>query len=179
MKLIHIVFLFICSQFIFSEINITTIDSYKIVNLGKHHLLISKFSEDPNSNNGFFIQMKRPFCLCEEPTFIFENPKIKNFLRPKEDSRISGKLKIDFNKTKDVELEVYLASPESTNNVLSLKGNFPSLRKAKYIEIETIYGIEKFVLEGFESVMKQATKMCESFIPYIPDEETKSKGTKV
>ena len=175
MKLISVIILFISAHFTFAEINITTIDSYKIVNLGKHHLLISKFSENSESANGFFFQMKRPFCLSEEPTFVFENPNSENFLRPKEDSLISGKLKVDFNKTKVVELEVYLAPAESTNNFLSLKGNFPSLRNARYIEIETIYGSDKFVLVGFESAMKQATKMCESFIPY---EEVDASETK-
>ena len=63
MKLISVIILFISAHFTFAAINITTFDSYKIVNLGKHHLLISKFSENSESANGFFFQMKRPFFL--------------------------------------------------------------------------------------------------------------------
>lgn len=176
MKLIFSFLICFSSFFLFSSIDITTIDAYKIINLGEHRLLISKFSENPKSNNGFIFQMKRPHCLCEEPTFVLYSPDHEDFKRPKEDSRIKGKLRVDFKKFKEIDLEVFLASPETSQNVLALRGNFPSLRYAKVLEIETIYGEDKFVIEGFENVMKQATKICESFIPY---EHTESKAEKL
>ena len=166
MKLLFTILIYSLPSLLFSSIDITTIDAYKIINLGEHRLLISKFSENPESNNGFIFQMRRPYCLCEEPTFVLYSPDRDNFKRPKEDSRIKGKLRIDFNKFKEIDLEVFLASPETSQNILALRGNFPSLRSAKVLEIETIYGKDKFVIDGFEDVMKQAAKICESFIPY-------------
>ena len=166
MKLTFSILVCLLSLVLSSEIDITTIDAYKIINLGEHRLLITKFSENPHSNNGFIFQMKRPYCLCEEPTFVLYSPELKDFKRPKEDSHIKGKLRVNFNKFKDIDLEVFLISPDNSQNVLVLKGNFPSLREAKVLEIETIYGKDKFVLEGFEDVMRQATKICESFISY-------------
>ena len=32
--------------------------------------------------------------------------------------------------------------------------------------IRDSYGVDRFILEGFKDVMRQATKICESFIPY-------------
>lgn len=163
----YLIFLLLIPYQSYSAIEITTIDAFKILNLGEHHLMVIKFSESQDSQNTFMFQMRRPFCLCEEPSFLFNSPSIADFDRPKEDSRIQGNLIMDFSKKHDIELEVYLANPESTQNILALRGNFPSLRTAKVIEIETVYGKDKFVIKGIESAMKQATKICETFVSYI------------
>ena len=67
MKLVKLfVFLSVLySNLVFASIEITTIDSWRIVNVGSHTLLVNKFSEDPDSQNGFLFQMSRPHCLCE------------------------------------------------------------------------------------------------------------------
>ena len=157
-------------------IEITTIDSWRIVNAGSHTLLVNKFSENPESHNGFLFHMSRPHCLCEEPTFVMYSPDDEDFVRPKEDSRISGELRVDFRKKTEVELEVFLAL-EGNQNVIKLRGNFPSLRDVKVLELDTIYGSDKWVLEHIDQAMNQATRLCESFIPYIK-EEVKAKDMK-
>ena len=62
---------------------------------------------------------------------------------------------------------------EAINKIKALKA-FPSLRGASVIELDTVYGSDKFVLKHIDSAMVQAKKICESFIPYI-SEETESK----
>jgi hypothetical protein len=71
-------------------------------------------------------------------------------------------------KSKKVKFKVFLATPEKTTNIIE-PIHFPSIREAKFIEIDTVYGNSRFIMEGFKEAMKQATKMCESFIPYIKE----------
>jgi hypothetical protein len=168
-KLIIVIFTGFLATSTQAGIDLTTIDSWRIVNAGSHTLLVNKFSEDSESNNGFLFQMSRPHCLCEEPTFVMYSPEDEAFVRPKEDSRISGELRVDFKKKKDVELEVFLAFEGRSQNIIRLKGTFPSLRNAKVIELDTVYGSDKFVLKDIDSAMAQAKKICESFIPYIKE----------
>ena len=161
-----------------ADVQITTIDSWRIVNAGSHTLLVNKFSEDPKSHNGFMFQMSRPHCLCEQPTFVMYNPTdTEGFVRPAEDARIRGQMRVDFKKWREVELEVFLAL-KPNRNVVRLRGTFSSLRDAKVIELNSPYGSDKWVLENIQDAMKQATKICESFIPYIISEETESKDMK-
>ena len=40
------------------------------------------------------------------------------------------------------------------------------LLKTEILYLDTIYGKSRFIMEGFQDAMKQATKICESFIPY-------------
>jgi hypothetical protein len=75
-------------------------------------------------------------------------------------------MKIDHKKSKQVKFKVFLAVADKTTNIIKPK-HFPSIREAKFIEIDTVYGNSRFIMEGFKEAMKQATKMCESFIPYI------------
>ena len=77
--------------------------------------------------------MHRPYCICENPSFV-------------------------------------VGSPEEEHNVIIPKGTFPSIRNAKVLVINTVYGKNRFVMEGFKEVMKQATKICESYIPFIEEE---------
>ncbi len=175
-KLIIVIFTGFLATSTQAEIDLTTIDSWRIFSSGSHTLLVNKFSEDSESNNGFLFQMSRPHCLCEEPTFIMYSPDEKDFVRPAEDSMISGELRVDFRKKTEVELEVFLAL-EGNQNVIKLRGNFPSLRDVKVLELDTIYGSDKWVLEHIDQAMNQATRLCESFIPYIK-EEVKAKDMK-
>jgi hypothetical protein len=87
--------------------------------------------------------------------------------RPAENSYTTGSMRIDFKKSKEIEYLVYLARPESELNVIIPKGAFPSVRHAKVLEIDTVYGKSRFIMEGFKDAMKQATKICETYIPYI------------
>ena len=166
-------------QLIFSAIEITTIDSWRIVNLGSHTLLVNKFSENPDSNNGFLFQMSRPHCLCEEPTFVMYSPDDEDFVRPEVDTRLNGEIRVDFRKWQDVELEVFLALEGRDQNIIRLRGTFPSLRDAKVIQLDSIYGSDTWVLKHLGHAMEQATKLCESFIPYEDEEIKETKGKKV
>tara|TARA_B100000401_G_scaffold366002_1_gene264179 strand:- start:908 stop:1237 length:330 start_codon:yes stop_codon:yes gene_type:complete len=107
------------------------------------------------------------------------SPDDENFKRPKEDERIRAMLRVDFKKKTEVELEVYLALDERQQNILRLKGTFPSLRNAKIIELESVYGSDKWVIENMDHAMSQAQKICESFIPYEEEEIKDTKGKKV
>ena len=178
LKLIFIKLLF-TSNFLFSGVDLTTVDSWKIINAGPHVLLVNKFSENIISNNGFLFHMERPHCLCVTPTFVMYSPDDENFKRPKEDERIRAMLRVDFKKKTEVELEVYLALEERQQNILRLKGTFPSLRNAKIIELESVYGSDKWVIENMDHAMSQAQKICESFIPYEEEEIKDTKGKKV
>ena len=167
------------SLFAFSGIEITTIDAWRIVNAGSHTLLVSKFSEKPESDNGFLFMMSRPHCLCEEPQFVMYSPDEEDFVIPAEDTRLKGELRVDFKKWAEVELEVFLAIEDRKQNVIKLKGTFPSLRDAKVIELDTVYGSDTWVLKHIDHAMEQATKLCESFIPYEEEEIKETKGKEV
>ena len=179
MKVFASTFLVLMSLQIFTGVEITTIDSWRIVNAGSHTLLVNKFSENPESDNGFLFQMERPHCLCAEPTFILYTPEDEDFVRPIEGTPIEAELRVDFKKWRQVELEVFLALEERNQNVIRLKGSFPSLRDAKIIQLDSIYGSDTFVLKHIGHAMEQATKLCESFIPYEEEEITETKGKKV
>ena len=80
------------------------------------------------------------------------------------------------NSSKEIDLKVYLALEE--RSVLELKGNFPSLSGARVIELDSIYGKDKWILDHLDKAIEEATKICESFAPYEEEEET-VKETKV
>ena len=166
------------SLFAFSGIEITTIDSWRIINAGSHTLLVSKFSEEIESDNGFLFMMSRPHCLCEEPQFVMYSPEDEDFVAPAEDTRLKGELRVDFKKWREVELEVFLKIEERNQNIIKLKGTFPSLRDAKVIQLDSVYGNDTWVLKHIDHAMQQATKLCESFIPYQED-EAKETGKEV
>ena len=145
-----------------AEVEIMTIDGFKISNMGAHGLMVSKRAE--NSKGIFSFLMHRPYCICENPSFVVGSPEEEE--RPAEDSYTTGSMRIDFKKPKEIEYLVYLARPEAEHNVIIPKGAFPSVRHAKVLEIDTVYGKSRFIMAGFKDAMKQATKICESFIPY-------------
>ena len=145
-----------------AEVEIMTIDGFKISNMGAHGLIVSKRAE--NSKGIFSFMMHRPYCICENPSFVVGSPEEE---RPAENSYTTGSMRIDFKKSKEIEYLVYLARPESEHNVIIPKGAFPSVRHAKVLEIDTVYGKSRFIMEGFKDAMKQATKICETYIPYI------------
>jgi hypothetical protein len=148
-----------------AEVEIMTIDGFKISNMGAHGLIVSKRAE--NSKDIFSFMMHRPYCICENPSFVVGNPEAEK--RPAEDSYTAGSMRIDFKKAKEIEYLVYLARPEAEHNVIIPKGAFPSVRQAKVLEIDTVYGKSKFIMAGFKDAMKQATKICESYIPYVEE----------
>ena len=147
-----------------AEVEIMTIDGFKISNMGAHGLMVSKRAE--NSKGIFSFMMHRPYCICENPSFVVGSPEEE---RPAEDSYTTGTMRVDFKKAKEIEYLVYLARPESEHNVIIPKGAFPSVRHAKILEIDTVYGKSRFIMEGFKEAMKQATKICESYIPYVEE----------
>ena len=162
--------LFLFTGHISSEVNMTTIDSFLISSMGSHSLMISK--KAPSSNNALVFFMNRPYCICERVGFVMGNPSAESFQRPKEDSYVKGKIKIDNRRAQEVKFLVFLARPEKEMNVIEPR-NFPSIRNANIIEIESPYGKSKFIMEGFQEAMKQSTKICESFIPYLKEGEIK------
>ena len=149
-----------------SEIDIRTIDAFKIKNLGSDRLIITKDSDNPDSLAGFYFLMERPYCLCEEVSFVLSNSSKEGFIRPVADSYFEGRMRVDFKRPKKITYRVKVADTSEDWNIISPKGPFPSIRNAEIVEITTPYGIERFILEGFKDVMRQATKICESFIPY-------------
>tara|TARA_B110000263_G_C15269910_1_gene492958 strand:+ start:619 stop:1149 length:531 start_codon:yes stop_codon:yes gene_type:complete len=147
-----------------AEIEILTIDSFIINNMGEDSLIVTK-RDDATGDNGFFFLMDRPFCVCDRVTFVQQTPDLTDFERPEEDTYFYGTMKVDHKKSKEVKFKVFIAVPGETTNVIQPM-HFPSIREAKFIEIDTVYGKSRFIMEGFQEAMKQATKICESFIPY-------------
>ena len=161
---------------VFSEIDITTIDSFRIINAGPHMLLVKKYSENPLSDNGFIFHVKRPHCFADQPSFVMYSPDSEDFDEPEEDSVLKASIRVNLKKKKEIDLKVYLALEE--RSVLELKGNFPSLRGVRVMELDSIYGKDKWVLDHLDKAIEEATKICESFAPYEEEEET-VKETKV
>ena len=164
-KLIVLVFTVFFAASSLAEIDILTIDSFMINSMGENSLMVTKKDDTAQGDNGFFFLMERPFCVCERVTFVQQTPKRDDFERPKEDSYFFGSMKIDHKKSKEVRFRVFLAMPEKSTNLIEPL-HFPSIRDAKFMEIDTVYGKSRFIMEGFPEAMKQATKICESFIPY-------------
>lgn len=155
---------------ILSGIDITTIDSFRIVNAGPHVLLVKKYSENLQSDNGFIFHVKRPHCFADQPSFVMYSPDSDDFDEPEEDSVIKANIRVNHKKKKNIELKVYLALEE--RSVLELKGNFPSLRGARVMELDSIYGKDRWVLDHLDRAIEEATKICESFAPYEEEEGT-------
>ena len=151
-----------------ASIDLLTIDSFKITSMGAHSLLVSKKSDTSDSKAVFLFIMERPFCLCKKVSFVQHTPDFEDFVRPEEDTFTNGTMRVDFKKAQQVEFEVFIARPNKTTNIIEPQ-NFPSIRDAKIVEIQTVYGKERFILEGFKDVMRQATEMCKSYIPYVED----------
>ena len=104
------------------------------------------------------------------------SPDSEDFDEPEEDSVLKASIRVNLKKKKEIDLKVYLALEE--RSVLELKGNFPSLRDARVMELDSIYGKDKWVLDHLDKAIEEATKICESFAPYEEEEET-AKETKV
>ena len=104
--------------------------------MGAHGLMVSKRAE--NSKGIFSFMMHRPYCICENPSFVVGSPEAEK--RPAEDSYVKGSMRVDFKKVKEIEYLVYLARPEAEHNVIIPKGAFPSVRHAKVLQIDTVYG---------------------------------------
>ena len=164
-KLIVLLFTVFFAASSLAEVDILTIDSFFINSMGENSLMVTKKDNTAQGDNGFFFLMERPFCVCERVTFVQQTPKRKDFERPEEDSYFFGSMKIDHKKSKEVRYRVILATPDKSTNLIEPL-HFPSIREAKFIEIDTVYGKSRFIMEGFKEAMKQATKICESFIPY-------------
>ena len=128
-----------------AEVEILTIDSFMINSMGENSLMVTKKDDTAQGDNGFFFLMERPFCVCERVTFVQQTPKRDDFERPKEDSYFFGSMKIDHKKSKEVRYKVILAMPEKSTNLIEPL-HFPSIREAKFIEIDTVYGKSRFCL---------------------------------
>jgi hypothetical protein len=102
--------------------------------------------------------MSRPFCICEDLSFIIYQD---NEFKDKQE--IEGKLSFNFLRSKKVTYKVYHADRDWF--VLRLK-NFPSIRGAEHLEIESPHFKDSYVITGLEQVMEQSKNMCESFIEY-------------
>ena len=146
-------------------IDILTVDAFKIRHLGADGLFIAKKAE--SSNDAFSFVMFRPYCVCEKFSFVVDHPELDDFIKPEEDSWTTGSIRVDFKKVKEIEYEVFVVNPDYS--IIEPRGAFPSLRNAKLVEIDTVYGKSKYALEGIVEAMRTATKMCESFIPYIKE----------
>ena len=70
--------------------------------------------------------MNRPYCPCEEPTFVLYSPDEEDFVAPLEDTKFRGDLRVGYKKWREDGLEVFLAIEESKQNVIILKGSFPN-----------------------------------------------------
>ena len=85
---------------VFSEIDITTIDSFRIVNAGPHMLLVKKYSENPRSDNGFIFHVKRPHCFADQPSFVMYSPDSADFDEPEEDSVLKASIRVNLKRKK-------------------------------------------------------------------------------
>ena len=155
MRAITIIVLLFTSQ-VFSNINIQTLDSWTIQSYTPDALMVRKDSE--LNDNYLAFEMSRPFCICEDLSFIiYQDNEFKD------EQEIEGKLSFNFLRSKKVTYKVYHADRDWF--VLRLK-NFPSIRKAEHLEIESPHFKDSFVITGLEQVMEQSKNMCESFIEY-------------
>ena len=64
-----------------------------------------------------------------------------------------------------MELEVFLALDDRQSNILRLKGTFPSLKDAKIIQLDSMYGSDTWVLKHIDKAMEQATKFLSLSFP--------------
>ena len=155
MKYVASLLLLFTSQ-VFSNVSIQTLDSWTIQSYTPDALMVRKDSE--HNDNYLAFEMSRPFCICEDLSFIIYED---NDLKPKQE--IEGKLSFNFLRSKNVTYKVHHADRDWF--VLRLK-NFPSIRGADHLEIESPLFKDSYVITGLEQVMEQSKKMCESYIEY-------------
>ncbi len=154
-RLITLVIILFTSQ-VFSGVSIQTLDSWTIESYTPDALMVRKDSE--LNDNYLAFEMSRPFCICEDLSFIIYQ---ENEFKDKQE--IEGKLSFNFLRSKNVTYKVYHADRDWF--VLRLK-NFPSIRGAEHLQIESPHFKDSYVITGLENVMEQSKKMCESFIEY-------------
>ena len=141
---------------VFAEVRIQTLDSWQIQSFSPDALLVRKGSEITDSY--LAIEVSRPFCICENLSIVrYEDNDLK------EDQEIEGKLSFNFLRSKRVTYRVKHADKDWY--VLSLV-DFPSIRNTEHLSIESEFFKDSYVITGLDHVMKQSTKMCESFIEY-------------
>ena len=156
LKLLMLFVIVIFSNNSLGAVRIQTLDSWNIESFTPDALMIRKESE--KSDNYLAFEMNRPFCICEDLSFIIYE---ENDLKPKQE--IEGKLSFNFLRSKNVTYKVHHADRDWF--VLRLK-NFPSIREADHLEIESPHFKDSYVITGLEQVMEQSKKMCESYIEY-------------
>ena len=139
-----------------SEVRIQTLDSWKIESYSPDSLMVRKGAEE--SDSYLAIEVSRPFCICENLAIVrYEE---NNF---KDKQEIEGTLSFNFLRSKRVTFKVNHADKDWY--VLGLV-DFPSIRNAEHLSIESDYFKDSYVITGLNHVMKQSTKMCESYIEY-------------
>ena len=154
--LIHLIILSLFSTHFLAEVSIQTLDSWNIESYSPDSLMVRKVAEDTDSY--LAIEVSRPFCICENLVIVRHGHH-----EFKDKQEIEGSLSFNFLRSKKVTYQVYHADRDWY--VLRLK-NFPSIRKAEHLEIESPHFKDSFVITGLEQVMEQSKDMCESFIEY-------------
>jgi len=141
------------SNLTISQVDLTTLDNWKILSTSEHDLFISKEGAS-NSNNFIGFQMHRPFCVCKNP--------IINLVTDEEftqGSTLPGSISVDLKKKTKISLKVLFFE---AGRVLLAPLGFPSLRESKLVEIESSFASEKFLTEGIDHAMDSSSNMCNS-----------------
>ena len=164
-RIISTSILLLFSTYSLADVSIQTLDSWNIESYSPDSLMVRKVSED--SDSYLAISVARPFCICEELSIVrYEDNQFK------EKDLIEGKLSFNFLRSKSVNFKVKHADKDWY--ILGLV-NFPSIRGAEHLSIESEYFKDSYVITGLDHVMQQSTKMCESLYPYehVKPEEIK------
>ena len=140
-----------------SNVSIQTLDSWTIESYTPDALMVRKDSE--LNDNYLAFEMSRPFCICEDLSFIIYQD---NEFKDKQE--IEGSLSFNFLRSKRVTFKVQHADKDWF--IMGIK-HFPSIRGADHLTVHVgDYFKDSYVLTGLDHVMKQSTKMCESLYPY-------------
>jgi len=149
------------SGFSFSQVDITTLSDWEIKSYSPHDLMVFKRGGSGSEYFGFTVD--RPSCICGQPIF---NLAVTEPLDKEKNYKAT--ISVDLKTPVEVLFSVLQTWEESDTTALLRPLWFPSLAKAKVIDIkfEDSFKDIVFLTDGIEQVQEQSTEMCKQFFPY-------------
>ena len=154
-------FLLFFSSLNFSEVDITTLSDWEIKSYSPHNLMVFKRGGSGSEYFGFTVD--RPNCICGQPIFNLATTE-----PPDKEKKYKATISVDLKTPVEVLFSVLQTWEENDSTVLLRPLWFPSLAKAKVIDIKFEHSFKDivFLTDGIEQVQEQSTDMCKQFFPY-------------
>ena len=153
--------LLVFSSIVSSQVDITTLSDWEIKSYSPHDLMVYKRGGSGSEYFGFTVD--RPNCICGQPIF-----NLATIEPPDKEKKYKATISVDLKTPVEVYFSVLKTWEEDHSTALLRPLWFPSLAKAKVIDIKFQDSFRDivFITDGIEQVQEQSTEMCKQFFPY-------------